>query len=573
MGFPSTPARSAEPGRNHLLIGALLSLLAAGLYAPTIGFDFAYDDGLHLSGEAAARLERPAELLYRPTPPGNLYRPLSALSHAAVHAVAGQRPGAHHLINTLLHGAVTALLFALLLRLTGRGVAVTAALLFALHPVHLETVTCVAYRTELLCAAMILGALLAATGPGRGRLAAVFLLTLGAVMSKESGVCLLLLLPLCAWGASRGGGAGAWPRRVLPALTAAAAAVALYLAIRFAVLGGLQPEGLSVPFVDNPIAHLPATERWLNGLKLLGDYWARVLWPHVPSADYSYAQLTAVTEWLAPGPLASLGLVALLPCAALLAWRRGHTTPLLFVLWFFLSFAVTANLLLPIGTIFGERLAYLPSVGGCGLVAWLISRVRRPALRLAAGGLVAMWAAVVVVAVLPSWRDNDTLFAWEHGRGTRSVKVLGNLGHNLGRKGKLARAERVLRRSVAIHPRHRASVFNLGLVLMERGARQEAETWFSRALDLDPGNFSAALYLGKLRFNRGAHREAAALFHQAASLRPKDPEALVALLTVRLAARDLAGARAARARLVRLAPTHAALPRLDRFISRLAAGR
>src|SRR5262249_8539294 len=140
--------------------------------------------------------------------------------------------------------------------------------------------------------------------------------------------------------------------------------------------------GTVIPFLDNPLGGLPTGLRILNAFRVAANYLRLLLYPSALSCDYSYNSMT-----LYANGQAWLGALPMMVVLAAWLWsfftRRGG--------WalaggiYLVGFSVTANVLFPVGTIMGERLAYLPSAGFCLLIAlcWARLRARTPKLALA----------------------------------------------------------------------------------------------------------------------------------------------------------------------------------------------
>lgn len=190
------------------------------------------------------------ELMDGRYPDGHFYRPVTNLSFAVDHALWGLNPVGYHrtdLAILILNGF---LIFALVRRLLGAGrplAGFLAALIFVLHPGHVEVLPVAPRRADTLCLAFLAATLLAQPkgGGGRGRAWGAALLALCAVGSKETGVIVTpLVFALCVVeGFGRKDSGGEAPRRLLLSslvrTTPTLAATVLFLAARTWVLGGL----------------------------------------------------------------------------------------------------------------------------------------------------------------------------------------------------------------------------------------------------------------------------------------------------------------------------------------------
>lgn len=478
------------------MVALAVFALACSLYAGAAGHGFVHDDEPLIVNNPSIRAldDAPALLAsdyWEPRSSG-LYRPVTTLSFAVNFALGALDPRGYHLLNIALHGCAAALVW-LLSRLVfaDAAVAVGAALLFAAHAVHTEPVAGVgAGRAELLCAAFFLLSLLCHVLRGRAgarRPGALYALGLGAfflaLLSKESAVTLLGVLWLydLAFGPHARRGPLRDALRVLRAgfrrvyagyLLVAAAA----LAARFAALGGgrVLP---AVPFDDNPLAELAFPWRAINALQVALRYAALLVAPRRLSYDYSYDQIPLLDSPAEPLAIAALLLSA---CAVWLTLRSYRASRALFFALGFslLTFSVVSNLLVPIGTIFGERLLYLPSLGFC----WLLALgARRLAQWLPRGprAQTALFAALLGLAIglhaerslerIPDWRSPDTLFLRDVETCPNSAKAQLNAGIVLERAGRHAEAIARFERAIEIMgPRPTMAYNNLGYLLVDR---------------------------------------------------------------------------------------------------------
>lgn len=538
---------------------ALAALVGVALYWPSVRYEFTYDDLAIVSRNYRLR-DLSDWRAYLATSywdePGKHreYRPLTMASLALNEVWARGRPGPYHGVNVFLHGAVSAAAWALIRLLFGRpGLATVVALLFATHPVHVEAVAGVVGRSELqaalgLIAALILGHRSAVASPRSARwgwAAAAGAAALLAVGSKESGltvapaIVLLVLVPQAGAGPAAAGGLRGRLRRLAPSLLFTSLAVAVYLAARLKVLGGLYREGeRGITVIDNPLVELSGLLRGLSALKVVGYYLGLLIWPMNPSPDYS---LGAIPLIHAPGDLtwiggASLPLILLIGAVVL----RGRPASVFGLAFLVVTFAVTSNLFFPIGTMMAERLLYLPSLGFCIVLADVIFLLARgegffrrgeiPALghgtrlllaaALSAGALA---LPVQTLRYLPTWRDNATLFEYMARRVPGSARAQYLLGSLRIDQDRPAEAIESLRRSEAIYPRSAHTLAALGRAHQMLGEPDLALGYVNRALALHPDNAAALTYLSELLAEQGRLEEAEGLFARAVRNDPKQP--------------------------------------------------
>jgi protein O-mannosyl-transferase len=544
------------------LASLAVALIAVATYAVTLGHGFVFDDGpevldnVHIRSTAGV-----VRILSSPAWSGAgldenpMYRPATALSYALDHGVWGLSPFGFHLTNVLLHALVSVLVLFLATRcgLTLPG-ALLAGALFATLPVHVEAVANVAGRKELLVSAFSVGAVLAHDrAMRRGGMAVLLppLLVAGALFSKESGLAVIGLIGAyeLVFGRAR------W--RASPARTASLFGCYLgltlaFVAARHAVLGTLVfPR---TPFDENPIAAAPLSVRIMTAVAVLGRGLLLTVAPVVLSPDYSFAAIVPVVSAVDAAFLGSLlAMVALV----LGAWKFRARFPVcgFAALWYAAAVLPASNLLVPIGTVFGERLLYLPSVAvtlvlGAAFAAAVGGRFARAST--VAAALLVVAGGVRSVAYARAWSDEPTLFeAGVRGQPTSS-KAWRMYGGALMEQGRAAEGEAAFRRAAGIleagqaPPSIRAAArVELAVALEREGKVEEAERTLLDALALDPGNPDARWRLGVLRWKGGDRTGAVQLWREVADASPRHARALNDLGVGLSALDDLAGAESA----------------------------
>lgn len=456
----------------------------------------------------------------------------------------------------------------------GRGVAWAAAALFAVHPIHVESVAWIAGRTDILAFLLAAAALAVHLGPRRDldpprrepwrEPAAVALFAL-ALLAKESAA----VVPL--WVAALA--AASTPRRPLRVLRVAApycAVVLLYLAARFLWLGVSVPAAPAAHGLLAALLTLPPT---------LVRYLAWLAWPAEPRA---YVQNPYVTSPLDPRLLGALAALALLGWALQrLTRRRPVATPLALLLA--LSFAPIANLARlggpeDMGAPMAERFCYLPSLPFLALAALagataLELAVRPTARRPLAAALL---AALLVAGVARTWarnrdwHDDETLFTRETASTPGAPLLWINLAQARMRAGHAADADAALRRAEALAPesvgalaaraqwlvlksepaaalplqrqvvektagRNAVARSNLAFLLRATGGVEEAEAILEELTVTLPDYPAPHFNLGELRRAAGSLADAARSYRTYLDLMPGDLRALERLASTEAA--------------------------------------
>src|ERR1022692_2128898 len=288
-----------------------------------------------------------AKMFWSPYGTDGAWRPVAVLIHAANLAVGGLHPLPFHLLNIAINAAAVVLLYMLLLEIVGRPrVAFVAAMLYAVHPLHVEAVAPAFSRLELLAATFLFAGWLL---HWRGRpwaAAACFALALG---SKESAICFLPIILLADW---------IYGRKVRAIVYEGYAVTTLiFVMMRTHAVGFFGLGAISV--VNNPLVALSAPLRMGNALRLVWLMLGLNLWPAHLSADYSYNAIPVILDW----PHLALWIVPLLALLAAWLWiglraRSGQGQALFLAGIIYLGgFAVTSNFFFHGGTSFNERWA------------------------------------------------------------------------------------------------------------------------------------------------------------------------------------------------------------------------
>ncbi len=456
----------------------------------------------------------------------NMYRPLQFITYWALYRVNGPNPIVFHLFLLLFYAASVWLVYRLACKLLPNSlVAFAGALLWALHPLHVETTAWISALPDLGAAFFyLLGFLLFVRAEqsddrplGRHILAASAFFP--ALFFKEMALTFPLLI-LVYWFFFPG--KSSWKSKALY-WTFVAAAVAGYLAIRIAVLGR---------FSEAPNLFKPSWRMGAVALGLLGQHAKLFFWPLHLSIFRSFSLAASLHS---PWPV-----VALLILAAALFLRKREPLMGFLIIWWGVTLLPCLDVRqvnLPVA----DRFSFLPTVGPClalGYCAldWLPRHLARsntsPVSALALVVLAAVWTVQDVRSVA-HWRDNVTLYDQAYDASPTSA-----LAHLLRgvvlqqRDGKMDAAAQEYRLAIKLNlasERPLAGVTTdcyvlLGQVANLQGHMQEALDDYHQALRVAPGNSLAYKSLGIIYFPRGDYAKAQGYFQKAVALDPNELE-------------------------------------------------
>ncbi len=562
---PASSGNHAAARRLELLTSAWPAL-ALGLlcYVTTLGHGFNYDDIPMVEQNPRIRALGEVQSIWlsdwwrAPEGPGRapsdpsrdlLYRPLTLFSFACNHALHGLRPFGFHLVNVLLHAATCGLVWRFAHRLLGdRLIAAAAAAWFAVHPVHVEAVSTIVGRAELLAtlfALLGLDALLPARGsPGPARLVLAAASLLAALLSKESAVSAPVIGWLLLFWRSRGGERTARSEviRILTMLTPMAA----YFSLRAMALEGALLRHSPYSLVFNPLVDAAGGSYVAGVLIIFGHYLRLLVLPNVLSSDYG---LGVIDPHDPSDPMLLVGIVGVLALgAALLGGRSRHVAwrnVALLVTCFLLSYTLISNLVITIGVSAAERLFYWPSVFAIAAASVaIVSGWRRVVGATAAarspvwawgGGLVLLALAARSMLRATDWQDDLTLFRADTAVWPRSAQLHFALGLLLvpeiyqardqaSHAALLQEAATALDRALKTWPRFPAALRTRGEVFYLADDPDRARQYIETALNLDPRDFIAQRML--LRLRQPDSQPASQLADLAAAKRDTDNAAL-----------------------------------------------
>ena len=493
-------APAKTPPRTDLWICLLLVASVFCVYAQSRQFAFVnYDDPDYVTGNSHVRQGfTPDGIAWAFTSFDDAnWFPLTRLSQMLDVQLFGMDSGAHHLVSVLVHAAASVLLFLLLAGATGvRGPSAFVALIFALHPLHVESVAWVAERKDVLCAFFWFVALWAYVRRMRVLVMVIFVLGL---MSKPMIVTLpFTLLLVDVWPLKR----GLRMREKLPLFALAAVGTIVTYVVQKAG-GAVKPSavfGLG------------------NALVSYVVYIGKTFWPTGLAAFYPYPVRLALWQVT----LAAVTLAAI--SWAVVRLRRRY--PYLAVGWFW--FLVT---LVPVIGIVragdqarADRYMYVPMVGLAMMVAWSGAELAQkwPRLRLALA--IAACAACGGVAWVQAgyWRNSETLFAHALEVTSGNYVAEENLGSYLiDQPGRLAEALPHLERAVRLRPESGRAHSDLGIALAGMPGRfDDAIAEFQTAIRLRPDSAVPHINLANALAQGGRLKEAAAEYEAALRIQP-----------------------------------------------------
>jgi protein O-mannosyl-transferase len=477
------------------------------------------------------------------------WHPLTWLSHMMDVQLFGLKAGWHHVTGLTFHIANVLLLFGLLRYMTGRlWASAFVAAVFALHPLHVESVAWVSERKDVLSTSFCFAALWAygryARQPGVGRYMLVLMLFVLGLLCKPMLVTLpALLLIVDYWPLERFGGRspGSLVVEKLPFFAvSAASAVVTVMAQQSAII---------------ELARASIPTRLTNAVISYCTYLWQTVWPVGLAAYYPHPQRPLY------GPAAA-GL-AVLVAVTIFVLRQARQRRYLAAgwAWYLVSLVPVIGIVQVGDQGHADRYMYIPMVGVLIMVGWgLGDAVRsRPSLRIVAAAASAaafVGMGVLTYAQVGCWKDDISLF----GHAVRVVKgnyvmkmKLGDallvehrdsealaeleeslkihpMGHTYAAIGAVYQSRRDLtkaaecyQKALEMSPSMKSALVNMGGVMMDLGRYKESEDYLRKALAVDPYSVDAYSLLGRAQASAGKIDEAVVSLKKANQLAPDVP--------------------------------------------------
>ena len=505
-------------GLRHWRAAGLVGLLGVLPFLSTLTAGFVWDDPIHGVDNPAIHRWRPVRFLtvrywdeeFRWQ---GLYRPLHALTLATDYALWHRRPAGYHLTNLLLHAAASVAVWWLVWVWSGqRRAALLAGLAFAVLPCHVEAAAWVKNRSIVLMAALCA---LSAAAFGRGAkgrfewpmLAAAFAAFAAALCSKPTAVVLPALLAGLAWAVLRG-------RRRLRALAwtvpfwLGSAAFLLFRKLMFS-------RGSFAGVPHGPDLTL------LQHARLVADTGLFYLHTLLLPVDMGPLHGVALTQPMAAAAAARTAAAAVAAGAAV--WLGCRARQAGWVLWAAIALAPVANLSIIAGRPLAEQRLYLLSIGLCACAGCACASRRGRARWLV--------AACVPLAALCThqglaWQSDHRLWEQAVRVAPRAARAQEWRGRTVFDQGRLALAEKHLRRAVQFNPRLAAAWNRLGKIHHRRGDFVAAEQAFQQAIAAQPELPDSHNDLGAFYATLGRWEEAISMLDQALARQSDYPLAL-----------------------------------------------
>jgi tetratricopeptide (TPR) repeat protein len=518
-GISSSLAKDSDNPRAVFGVCAFLAIITFAVYGQTLGHSFQIYDDNHFVYENAAVTAGLAwhgvAWAFSHYVDGN-WIPLTMISHMADCQFYHLHAGGHHFTNLLLHTASVVILFLVLRQMTGAlWRSAFAGAMFAVHPLHVESVAWVAERKDVLSGLFFMLTLWAYVRYVRrpGSLAAYLLLMLffiAGLMSKPTLVTLpLILLLLDYWPLKRFSRPASVARLILEKIPL------FSLSLLGCVVTLLTQNGAIQSLQNTPVAL-----RVENVLVSYAAYADQFFYPVNLSAFYPYL----VNGLPILEVLIAVILLAAISVAAILS-RQKHPYFLVGWLWFLVMLVPVIGIVQVGEQMRADRYTYLPQIGLGLAVTWLIADLctglHYGRAMLGFGAIISIIALATVAGIQTTyWRSSETL--WRHALACTSNNSVAdnNLGIALGQKGELAEAATCFQKAVEISPSYADAYNNWGNLFLLSRQPDEAIIYYRKALEIRPRDAAINDHLGLAYLQKREVGKAISQFKLAVSLDP-----------------------------------------------------
>lgn len=502
------PSEKSARIRSTLLICVALLIVISVVYYRVGNHEFLnYDDNVYVTGNPLVTGGLNGENIIRAftTIDASNWHPLTWISHMADVQLFGLNPRGHHLTSVVIHEISTIALLLLLFRLTGSlWQSAFVAALFALHPLHVESVAWVAERKDVLSGLFFFLTLLFYSEYATKRKTSLYLLTLFAfilgLMSKPMLVTMPLVMllmdywPLCRFMEKESG-------KGLSQLSASGSSFMSLMKEKIpffacSILSSVvtiiaQHSGGAM----KTLRTMPLPLRIENALVAYVTYIGKALWPQDLAVLYPVP--LSLPLWQVIGSSAFLLLISGV------TFRARDRYPYLVVGWcWFLVTLIPVIGIVQVGVqSMADRYSYIPSTGLFIMAAWGIPdfvkdwKYRERILALSAGAIIIV-STLLTWPQIGYWRDNFSLYSHTLKVTTGNYVIHNNLGYALANNWAMDAAIKQFEAAIQIRPDYSDAHNNLGMALAFKGEPDRAIQELREALRIDPDNLNAYRNLG-----------------------------------------------------------------------------
>lgn len=508
--------------KKRLLICLLLVLATAGVYYQVYSFGFVnYDDGEYVYQNPHIRNGITTATIKWAFTTGYccFWHPLTWLSHALDRQLFGDNPAGHHITGVIFHIANALLVFWIFKKMTNAiGASAFVAALFALHPLHVESVAWVSERKDVLSTFFWLLTMWAyvryvrRTSVSRYLLIVLFFVL--GMMSKPMLVTLpFVLLLLDYWPLGRFDKARLKTIRFLITEKIPLFAIAFGASI---VAYVVQKKGGAIPTGENfafPI-------RLANGCISYMQYIIKMIWPTKLAMFYPHPEQDVSVLFAVMSAVILLAVTILV-----IRFSKGHRYLFTGWFWYIGTLVPVIGLVQVGGHAMADRYTYITLTGLFIIIAWglpeLLSKWRFREIVLSIAAIISLTAMGIKANIQTSyWSNSVALFSHAIGVTRNNAEAHCGLGIAYGNLGRHQESIESLKRSISIDPDYADAYYNLGVTFGRLGRWQDAIEAFKQAIKAMPDWAEVHCSLGEAYVSIGSYQDALETYKQAIRIDP-----------------------------------------------------
>ena len=559
--IPTTDSASTKLLDKKIFWALVIAFLGMILYANTWNHEYVYDDGTVTSKNWVVKgglknFDLVWTKPYRygfgsPNSTYKLYRPMPVMMFMIEWAIAPDYPALSHMVNIAMYGLLGFSLFYFLSFLFDKKsllFSIIGCILFMAHPLHTEVVANIKERESIL--ALLFG-LLSFYGVIKymrtEKLQYLIVISVGlflGILSKDIAVTFLGVGVLLVFLLSK----SKFPiKEIIYVSIAYIVPITIFLILRKNIVGesGLTGAG-DTSGLDNILYDTDSKyEKFLTAITLLFNYFKLHVLPHPLVADYSKAAVEIVKS---PNFKTFLSLIIHFGGLGYGVYRFFTKKDVLsfFILFYFVTISVVSNVIIPIGTSFGERLMFVPSLGFCMVIAWGLMKffkididnssinvtdlLRSKMSLCLVVGLIVLLYSFKTVTRNPEWKSGRTLFSADVKKNPNSARLNAYYAQQImdeefyrdttqeAQKSINIDAEAKLLKALRIYPQFGLALERYGMILFRKGMMDSALVYYDKAIKVDTGMAQAYVNKAAILFQRGKVDESYALIDKSLKL-------------------------------------------------------
>ncbi len=490
-------------------ISLLIILLCLLSYSRGLTGQFVFDDTALIENDSFYKTEsNPLKCWDRgfwSDGKGGLYRPAVIFSNWLNVKLFGLSSPMFRAVNLLLHMAVAFLVYLLVRKINlGQSCAIIASLLYAVHPLHSEAVIPAFGRAELLCAVFFMLAFIFHIKKDDFRnsaiLAGVFFLL--ALWSKEHAVA---FIPLCVLYDLLLGKIK--DKKLILKYSVYFVCFGLLIFSKYSAMQTIFPcKDRNEALVDNRLALCSSSIRFVSAVRIQGIALAKFVYPSNLSHDYSYAQIVPSKSIYDVKSILTLIISFGLPILLIYFYPRRKMAVIFLVSAYVICVIPAGNFIIPAGTIFAERLSYIPSIWLCIFLSLSIIRISK-----SIPFFITLFALISIISLLSyrsilrcnDWQNRMSLAISGIKTSPLSIKTWGNLAVQFEETKQYEEAITACNIAIGIYPDDPSLYLKRGTYYTRLMINDEAEKDFKRALSINPEYLQASINLAIVLANTG----------------------------------------------------------------------